>query len=102
MKSLYKYTRVLQRIKNRTNAIRDELQSDSTKKQRTSKPSRFYNELESMEEKTPSKPVNLDDVVYLDSRDERAVKRDLYSTAARMFAKNQNTVIVKLREDNEV
>lgn len=55
-----------------------------------------------MEEKTPSEPVNLDDVVYLDSRDERAVKRDLYSTAARMFAKNQNTVIVRLREDNEV
>lgn len=55
-----------------------------------------------MEEKTPSEPVNLDDVVYLDSRDERAVKRDSYSTAARMLAKNQNTVIVRLREDNEV
>lgn len=46
------------------------------------------------EERTPSEPVNLDNMVYLDPRDERASMRDSYGAAVQMIGKKPSAVIV--------
>lgn len=102
---MLKYQRALQRIRNRKAALRKKpASSSSSSPSFNARPSRLFeqrddnDEEEDEEETDPTEeaPVQFDDLLFLDPREQRAVMRDQFSQAVKLAPKKLDVILVRL------
>ena len=100
---MLKYQRALQRIRNRKSALRKKSKSSSSSSSSfNARPTRLFeerdddNDDENGMEQTEEAPVQFDELLFLDPREQRAVMRDQFSQAVQLAPKKLDVILVRL------
>lgn len=108
---MLKYQRALQRIRNRKSALRKKPQSPSSSF--NARPTRLFDERdddnndnededdENEREQTEEAPVQFDELLFLDPREQRAVMRDQFSQAVKLAPNKLDVILVRLDGSDE-
>lgn len=97
---MLKYQRALQRIRNRKSALRKKSKSSSSTF--NARPTRLFeerdddNDDDNEMEQTEEAPVQFDELLFLDPREQRAVMRDQFSQAVQLAPKKLDVILVRL------
>ena len=101
---MLKYQRALQRIRNRKSALRKKSKSSSSSSF-NARPTRLFeerdddndsNDDDTEMEQTEEAPVQFDELLFLDPREQRAVMRDQFSQAVQLAPKKLDVILVRL------
>ena len=101
---MLKYQRALQRIRNRKSALRKKSKSSSSSSSSSfnTRPTRLFeerdddNDDDTEMEQTEEAPVQFDELLFLDPREQRAVMRDQFSQAVQLAPKKLDVILVRL------
>lgn len=97
---MLKYQHALQRIRNRKAALRKKSKASSPSPSFATRPTRLFEQLDEEEEgeeereRTEEAPVQFDELLFLDPREQRAVMRDQFSQAAKLAPKKLDVILV--------
>ena len=99
---MLKYQHALQRIRNRKAALRKKSKASSPSPSFATRPTRLFEQLDEEEEeeeeereRTEEAPVQFDELLFLDPREQRAVMRDQFSQAAKLAPKKLDVILVE-------
>ena len=97
---MLKYQHALQRIRNRKAALRKKSKASSPSPSFATRPTRLFEQLDDDEEeeeereRTEEAPVQFDELLFLDPREQRAVMRDQFSQAVKLAPKKLDVILV--------
>ena len=101
---MLKYQHALQRIRNRKAALRKKSKASSPTPSFATHPTRLFEQLDEEEdeeeeeeeerERTEEAPVQFDELLFLDPREQRAVMRDQFSQAVKLAPKKLDVILV--------
>ena len=100
---MLKYQHALQRIRNRKAALRKKSKASSPSPSFATRPTRLFEQLDEEEEdeeggeereRTEEAPVQFDELLFLDPREQRAVMRDQFSQAVKLAPKKLDVILV--------